>query len=63
MIDCKDFNIAGGRRIRTPFDGQAAYFHLDMNDYADTPSTVQISEPMQFVRSVTVVDGGPQEIL
>ena len=58
LIDCKDFNIAGGRRIRTPFDGQAAYFHLDMNDYADTPSTTQITEPMQFIRNVTVVDGG-----
>ena len=58
LINCKDFNVIGGRRIRTPFDGQAAYFHLDMNDYADTPSTVQISEPMQFIRSVTVADGG-----
>ena len=58
LINCKDFNVIGGRRIRTPFDGQAAYFHLDMNNYADTPSTVQISEPMQFIRSVTVADGG-----
>ena len=58
LIDCKDFNVIGGRRIRTPFDGQAAYFHLDMNNYADTPSTAQITEPMQFIRNVTVVDGG-----
>ena len=58
LNNCRDFNVIGGRRIRTPFDGQAAYFHLNMNDYADTPSTAQITEPMQFVRSVTVVDGG-----
>ena len=56
LNNCRDFN--NPRRYRTPFDGQAAYFHLDMNDYADTPSTVQISEPMQFIRSVTVNNGG-----
>ena len=38
LIDCQDTL----NRYRTPFDGQEAYFHLDMNDYADTPSTVQI---------------------
>ena len=58
LNNCRDFNVIGGRRYRTPFDGQAAYFHLNMNDYADTPSTAQITEPMQFIRSVTVVDGG-----
>ena len=56
LNNTKDFN--NPRQFRTPFDGQAAYFHLDMNDYADTPSTAQISEPMQFIRSVTVVNGG-----
>ena len=56
LNNTRDFN--NPRQFRTPFDGQAAYFHLDMSDYADTPSTAQISEPMQFIRSVTVVDGG-----
>ena len=54
--DCRDFN--NPRQYRTPFDGQAAYFHLDMSDYADTASTAQITEPLQFIRSVTVTNGG-----
>jgi len=43
---------------RTPFDGQGAYFHLDMNDYPDTISTASITAPMQTIRSVVVVNGG-----
>ena len=57
LNNCQDFNTPN-RRFRTPFDGQAAYFHLDMSDYADTPSTAQITEPLQFIRSVTVTNGG-----
>ena len=43
---------------RTPFDGQGAYFHLDMNDYPDTISTASITAPMQTIRSIVVVNGG-----
>ena len=43
---------------RTPFDGQGAYFHLDMSDYADTISTDIITAPMQTIRGITVVNGG-----
>ena len=43
---------------RTPFDGQGAYFHLDMSDYADTISTDIITAPMQTIRGLTVVNGG-----
>ena len=43
---------------RTPFDGQGAYFHLDMNDYPDTISTASITEPLQVIRSIKVVNGG-----
>tara|TARA_Y100001968_G_scaffold259059_1_gene246176 strand:+ start:4333 stop:7896 length:3564 start_codon:yes stop_codon:yes gene_type:complete len=57
VSDCQDFNTPN-RRYRTPFDGQAAYFHLDMNDYPDSISTDSITEPMQLIRGVTVVDGG-----
>ena len=56
LVDCRDFN--NPRQYRTPFDGQAGYFHLDMSDYADTASTAQITEPLQFIRSVTVTNGG-----
>ncbi len=54
LINCQDTL----NRDRTPFDGQAAYFHLDMNDYPDTISTDTITEPMQLIRGVTVVNGG-----
>ena len=43
---------------RTPFDGQGAYFHLDMNDYPDTISTASITAPLQTIRSIVVVNGG-----
>ena len=43
---------------RTPFDGQGAYFHLDMADYPDTISTAVITEPMQTIRSIIVENGG-----
>ena len=52
----RDFN--NPRQYRTPFDGQGAYFHLDMNDYPDSPSTASITKPLQFIRGITVVNGG-----
>ena len=33
--------IDSGNNPRIPFDGQGVYFHLDMSNYDDTPSTVQ----------------------
>ena len=44
--------------IRIPFDGQGVFFVLDMNDYDDTTSTATVSEPLQVVRSIEVIDGG-----
>ena len=43
---------------RTPFDGQGAYFHLNMNDYADSPSTATITKPLELVRGIRVINGG-----
>ena len=43
---------------RTPFDGQGAYFHLDMSLYADSPSTATITQPMELVRGLRVINGG-----
>ena len=55
--DTRDFNTPS-RRIRTPFDGQGAYFHLDMNDYADTPSTDSVTAPLELVRGIKITNGG-----
>ena len=54
--DTRDF--ATPRRFRTPFDGQGAYFHLDMNDYADTPSTATVNAPLELVRGIKITNGG-----
>ena len=43
---------------RVPFDGQGVYFHLDMNDYDDTTSTATVTEPLQVIRALRVINGG-----
>ena len=43
---------------RTPFDGQGAYFHLDMSDYNDTNSTAQITQPLELIRSIKITNAG-----
>ena len=43
---------------RTPFDGQGVYFHLDMNQYADSLSTDLITTPLELVRGFKITNGG-----
>ena len=43
---------------RKPFDGQGAYFHLNLDDYGDSPATGIITEPLQVIRSIDIIDGG-----
>tara|TARA_B100001057_G_scaffold102678_1_gene99959 strand:- start:3722 stop:7033 length:3312 start_codon:yes stop_codon:yes gene_type:complete len=57
--DTRDFNTgSGGRRFRTSFDGQGAYFHLNMSNYPDSPSSVTVTKPLELVRSIKVINGG-----
>ena len=59
LDNTRDFNTGpGGRRFRTPFDGQGAYFHLNLSNYPDSPSSATITEPLELVRSINVIDGG-----
>ena len=46
--------------FRIPFDGQGAYFHLDMDDYNDStaPNGTIVTDPLQLVRGIRVVNGG-----
>ena len=53
-IETKD----SGNNNRIPFDGQGVYFHLDMSNYDDTPSTAIVTAPLQIIRGIRVVDGG-----
>ena len=43
---------------RKPFDGQGAYFFINMDDYNDTTATGIVTGPLQLVRSFTITDGG-----
>ena len=60
--ETRDFNTNSlgvlDRRERTPFDGQGAYFHLDMSNYPDSPSSAQVTKPLELVRGIRVIDGG-----
>ena len=59
LDNTRDFNTGpGGRRFRTPFDGQGAYFHLNLSNYPDSPSSATITEPLELVRSINVINGG-----
>ena len=48
-------------RFRTPFDGQGAYFHLNMSDYPDSTSSSIITKPLELVRGIRVINGGADE--
>ena len=58
LLECRDFNSP--RRYRTPFDGQGAYFHLDLTTYQDVlPSySGTVTKPLEFIRSVEITNGG-----
>ena len=52
--DCKD--VAGS--FRKPFDGQGLFFKINLADYADTTATGVLTQPMQLIRSIKIIDGG-----
>ena len=47
-----------GGNYRKPFDGQGAYFFINMDDYNDTSATGIVTGPLQLIRSFTITDGG-----
>ena len=44
--------------IRKPYDGQALFFKLNLDDYNDTVATGITSAPMKRLLKVDVIDGG-----
>ena len=54
MADVKD----SSNNFRKPFDGQAAFFKVDLDDFADSPATGVMTEPFELIRSIKVLDGG-----
>ena len=54
LADVKD----GAGNFRKPFDGQAMFFKVDLDDFADSPATGTMTQPFELVRSIKVLDGG-----
>jgi len=43
---------------RRPFDGQALYFKIDLDNYPDTVGTGRIAAPLQDLASIKILNGG-----
>ena len=43
--------------VRRPFDGQALYFKIDLDNYPDTQGSGRITSPLQQLRSVSLIEG------
>ena len=61
--DESDFIVGTGvtdsnGNFRRPFDGQSAYFKINLDNYPDTASTGVINAPLQELSSVKILNGG-----
>ena len=43
--------------VRRPFDGQALYFKIDLDNYPDTVGSGRITSPLQQLRSINLIEG------
>lgn len=43
---------------RRPYDGQAIYFKINLDNYADTSGSGRITAPLERLSSITVTNGG-----
>jgi len=43
---------------RRPFDGQALYFKIDLDNYPDAVGTGRITAPLQELASIKIINGG-----
>ena len=44
--------------VRRPYDGQAIYFKINLDNYADAVGTGRITSPLEELSSITVTNGG-----
>ena len=61
--DVDTFQVFGVRdedaAVRKPFDGQGAFFKINLDDYNDTGTkTGIVTEPLRTIRSIKVTNGG-----
>ena len=50
--------VDNNANIRRPFDGQAAYFKIDLGNYPDAVGTGAITAPLNDVGSIKILNGG-----
>ena len=44
--------------IRRPYNGQAMYFQINLDDYADTSASGIVTAPLTFLSRIEILDGG-----
>ena len=63
IADVDTFQVFGVRdedaTVRKPFDGQGAFFKINLDDYSDTGAKAGIvTEPLRVLRTINITDGG-----
>ena len=63
LADVDTFQVFGVRdedaAVRKPFDGQGAFFKINLDDYTDTGTkTGIVTEPLREIRSIKITNGG-----
>jgi hypothetical protein len=63
IADVDTFQVFGVRdedaTVRKPFDGQGAFFKINLDDYSDTGVKAGIvTEPLRVLRTIKITDGG-----
>ena len=63
LADVDTFQVFGVRDdnadVRKPFDGQGAFFKINLDDYSDTGTkTGIVTEPLRVIRNIKVTNGG-----
>ena len=63
LADVDTFQVFGVRdedaAVRKPFDGQGAFFKINLDDYTDTGTKAGIvTEPLRVIRTIKITNGG-----
>ena len=52
-----DVRALSDNQVIRPFDGQALYFKIDLDNYPDAVGTGRITEPLRQVKEVKIIEG------
>ena len=56
-IILSDVRALSDNQVIRPFDGQALYFKIDLDNYPDAVGTGRITEPLRQVKEVKIIEG------